>query len=41
MTSTSLNSTWTRRRWMGLAVTGGLVAAGLNPDVQVMAQQAR
>lgn len=29
-----------RRRWLGMAATGGLVLAGLNPEVQVMAQQA-
>ena len=30
----------TRRRWLGMAATGGLVLAGLSPEVQVMAQQA-
>jgi glyoxylase-like metal-dependent hydrolase (beta-lactamase superfamily II) len=30
----------TRRRWLGIAATTGLGLTGLNPEVQVMAQQA-
>ena len=32
---------WTRRRWLGMAASSGLVVAGMSPELLVMAQQAR